>query len=154
MDNCPLVPNPGQDDTDNDGQGDGCDADDDNDGVSDGNDNCPVLANPNQRDTDGDGQGDGCDGDGDGDGVPNTVDGTDTCAFTPLDDVVDPATGCSIDQLAPCEGPRGTTEPWKNHGQYVAAVTQSANYFMKQGLITEAEKQALVKQAADSGCGK
>lgn len=34
-DNCPLVPNSGQMDTDGDGEGDACDSDDDNDGILD-----------------------------------------------------------------------------------------------------------------------
>jgi hypothetical protein len=46
-DNCPLTPNPSQDDADADGAGDACD-------------NCPV-ANPDQRDDDGNGIGDVCD---------------------------------------------------------------------------------------------
>ena len=45
-DNCPLVSNPDQLDTDNDGQGNACDADDDNDGIPDANDNCPLAVNP------------------------------------------------------------------------------------------------------------
>jgi hypothetical protein len=68
-------------------------------------------------------------------------------------EVVDPGTGCSIAQLCPCEGPRGTTVPWKNHGQYVSCVAKSAEGSVVQGLITEAEKDAIVSAAAGSACG-
>ncbi|MFC1935791.1 thrombospondin type 3 repeat-containing protein, partial [Chloroflexota bacterium] len=40
-DNCPLVNNADQTDTDNDGLGDACDPDDDNDGIDDSADACP-----------------------------------------------------------------------------------------------------------------
>jgi hypothetical protein len=60
-DNCPLVSNPDQTDTDADGAGNACDADDDNDGVADTMDNCPLTSNPDQADFDLDGIGDTCD---------------------------------------------------------------------------------------------
>ena len=59
-DNCLVVKNPDQKDSDGDGQGDACDLinDRDGDGVADERDNCPNASNPDQRDSDGDGQGD------------------------------------------------------------------------------------------------
>jgi hypothetical protein len=53
-DNCPIVPNPDQKDTDGDGQGDACDADDDGDGLPDAVE-ALLGTNPLVADTDGDG---------------------------------------------------------------------------------------------------
>lgn len=94
-DNCPLISNSNQLDTDSDVEGDVCDTDDDNDGVLDINDNCPLIANANQDDADNDNIGDVCDDDNDNDGVPNTID---ACSNTPADAVVD-VTGCTVFSL-------------------------------------------------------
>jgi phage FluMu protein Com len=80
-DNCPLVHNPDQADSDNDGIGDACELDTDGDGIfdegsgsggigdepctggatTDCDDNCRFDPNPTQQDSDHDGVGDACD---------------------------------------------------------------------------------------------
>ncbi|MBI5497266.1 MAG: thrombospondin type 3 repeat-containing protein [Deltaproteobacteria bacterium] len=87
LDNCVILSNPAQEDTDTATPGgDACDSQDpDNDGIcadgatathcaqgADGSprvDNCPLAANPTQVDTDDDGDGDACDPDDDDDGI-------------------------------------------------------------------------------------
>ncbi|WP_160174561.1 kelch repeat-containing protein [Archangium violaceum] len=61
VDVCVLIPDPGQEDFDGDGQGDVCDPDDDGDGHADTRDNCPGVFNADQADGDGNGRGDACD---------------------------------------------------------------------------------------------
>jgi outer membrane protein assembly factor BamB len=62
-DDCPDVPNAGQEDRDHNGLGDACNDAEDGDGdeFADAIDNCPELANPDQADRDGDAIGDACD---------------------------------------------------------------------------------------------
>jgi len=83
-DNCPLLQNPEQVNTDGDDEGNLCDPDDDNDGILDGADNCPLVVNFGQDNLDGDTKGDKCDEDIDGDDYPNDAD----CA--PYDPTINP----------------------------------------------------------------
>ena len=109
IDNCRLVVNPDQTDTDQDGIGDVCDLDVDGDTVADAADNCPNVSNPDQLDTDGDGVGDACDNcpsdinpdqaDTDGDGAGDACDPDDDD-----DGVLDNGDGSGFPGDAPCTG--------------------------------------------------
>jgi len=87
--------------------------------------------------------------DGDGDGVPDV---SDSCPGTVQGAAVD-ANGCSIDQLVPCNGPV-SGGIWNGHGQYVSAVSATAEQFLTDGRITEEQKDAIIQAAAQSGCGR
>lgn len=82
--------------------------------------------------------------DTDDDGV---LDGFDSCPGTPAREVVN-TEGCAIAQLCPCDN------PWKNHAAYVSCVAHTAEDFVTEDLITEAEKDAIVSEAGQSSCGK
>ncbi|MGB5821286.1 MAG: thrombospondin type 3 repeat-containing protein [Saonia sp.] len=126
-DNCPLLANTDQLDTNNDGEGNICDTDDDDDGVLDFDDNCPLIPNPDQADGDGDGIGDVCDDDADNDGVPNAID---LCNHTPANAVVD-VTGCAVFTL-PATNFRVLTKGEScissNNGSIAISAETSLNY--------------------------
>jgi thrombospondin type 3 repeat protein len=137
-----------------DGDGDGvCDVDAPSNGPSMciGMDNCPFDYNPSQVNFDSDDLGDACDTDIDGDGVANE---SDLCGMTMLDEVVEPATGCSLIQLTPCDGPFGGDAGWRNHGKYVSALAKTSKVFVNAGLISDQERGLLMQSAASSSCGR
>jgi hypothetical protein len=90
-------------------------------------------------------------GDRDGDGVLNDMD---ACPMTPAGEVVDPSNGCSLSQLVPCDGPFGTADRWRNHGEYVSSVARQAKQFVAISLIPKNKKGAVVSAAAKSSCGR
>ncbi len=87
--------------------------------------------------------------DSDGDGVP---DYRDECPDTAHGSAVNEE-GCSIDQLVPCAGP-ATGGTWRNHGDYLRAVTAAADAFLATGFITAEQRDAALRAARHSDCGK
>jgi hypothetical protein len=59
----------------------------------------------------------------------------------------------NIDDVVPCAGPT-TGGTWKNHGKYVSTVAKTARNWVRQGLVTKAERAEIVADAARSECGK
>ena len=86
--------------------------------------------------------------DADADGV---ADQADACPGTLEGATVD-ASGCSGSQAvaAACDA----AGSWKNHGAYVSCVSKAAEAQVEQGLLTDAEADALVSAAAKSKVGK
>ena len=88
------------------------------------------------------------DGDDDDDGIP---DDEDECRDTPPGATIN-ASGCSIDQLVPCEGP-ALGGVWRNHGEFFAARVKVIHQFRREGLLNQQQVQALIVDAMKSDCG-
>jgi Thrombospondin type 3 repeat len=120
QDNCKIVWNPDQADTDGDGIGNACAVDWDQDGRVDPRDNCAprtetdlAAANPDQLDTDADGFGDHCDNDDDDDYV---LDASDNCRLIWNQDQLDRdgdgiGAECDASDTPPSTGPPAGSPP-------------------------------------------
>lgn len=86
--------------------------------------------------------------DDDCDDVP---DGSDSCPATPAGAIVD-AQGCAVEQGCPCAGPLGGGS-WASHGAYVTCVAGVADDLLGAGVITSADRDAIIADADDSNCG-
>jgi hypothetical protein len=87
--------------------------------------------------------------DSDGDGV---LDQDDACSSTPSGAIVN-AHGCSIDQLAPCEGPP-SGGPWRNHAAFIFARLTAILAFREAGLLTQEQASEQFRAAVESDCGR
>lgn len=60
-------------------------------------------------------------------------------------------------EACPCDGKvvgNGSTQPWKNHGQYVSCSVRYRNALRKSDCLTKEEKRTIARCAAKSTCGK
>jgi hypothetical protein len=80
----------------------------------------------------------------DSDGIP---DFRDQCPNTPLGSLLN-SDGCSIDQLCPCEA------PWRNHGEFMNCMKDVLKAFSDEDLISIQQHRELLRNAAQSDCGK
>lgn len=150
LDNCPDVPNPDQEDMDENGIGDAC-QDTDEDGLIDLDDNCPTVPNPDQEDLDENGVGDVCE-DADGDGVfdpmdlcPDsdismilTIDGCKTGIENQVGEF-----GCTMaDQVAIC------AEAVPTHGRFVVCVARLARGWSRSNMFEIRNRGRIVRCAA------
>jgi hypothetical protein len=124
-DNCPQVPNPGQEPSPDPRYGAACYVDTDLDGLIDPQDNCPELANVSQADYDFDDTGDICDPDDDEDGE---FDGVDNCPLTYNYDQTDAdgdgiGAACDSDDTPAPPGPLGPLGPPATPAQPAPAAT-------------------------------
>jgi len=83
-------------------------------------------------------------GDSDADGIPDAID---ECPDTRAGVVVNDH-GCSLEQLVRCDS------PWRNHGEYLSALRDTADNFLVEGRITATEHDAILQAGAISDCGK
>eukprot|EP00898_Chlorokybus_atmophyticus_P004925 jgi/Chlat1/5433/Chrsp36S05437 len=86
--------------------------------------------------------------DNDSDGVPTS---SDQCPKTPVGEVVD-ATGCSVTQLCPCFGPKGSSSPWLNTAAYICCVKSAIVDFVVAGVFNATDAKEYRAFAEELQC--
>jgi len=81
--------------------------------------------------------------DADGDGVEDSLD---QCPDTPPGVAVNES-GCSIEQLCPCDG------PWVSRSDYLRCVKRTVREFLRAGWLTKEDARAFLDEAMRSDCG-